>query len=270
MTFRFNVNEQAVYSLRNGQVIKLVPFKGEALRADDERPPTHEQVMAAAERHVKLLNTAAKAVDWYLDDREAVLRNANLSVIGRTEALRKPALTMVGHIASAYAAAAQLLAIAHADRQKLYAVPAPNGVIEIQRDAEVRVWWRTLDIAQRAQVVQDAYQSPTGRDMLRAVLTSPLPTEGHDPMVAQTWERSVRSVRPVEAMRVAVEQEAAEWVCNAIKMVATHAINVAGINNTRALELVLTDDPAGAGALAFGTEADVRRALVTFKGRKAA
>lgn len=119
--------------------------------------------------------TALDAVKDYDMGRNQILSDPLLSAIGKDakiEPLANKALDAV------------LAGLEHLDTESKYLdkreaelldVGAPMTANEIERDKEIRSWWRTVTPEQRAKIAQEVEASPAHGELVRALLRSPVP-----------------------------------------------------------------------------------------------
>ena len=119
--------------------------------------------------------TALDAVKAYDLSKTEVIADTLLSDIGKTAKIEPLANKALGAV---------LAALEHLDTEANYLdkreaelldVGAPMTANEIERDKEIRSWWRTVTPEQRAKIAQEVEASPAHGELVRALLRSPVP-----------------------------------------------------------------------------------------------
>ncbi len=117
--------------------------------------------------------TALDAVKAYDLSKTEVIADTLLSDIGKTAKIEPLANKALGAV---------LAALEHLDTEANYLdkreaelldVGAPMTANEIERDKEIRSWWRTVTPEQRAKIAQEVEASPAHGELVRALLRSP-------------------------------------------------------------------------------------------------
>lgn len=265
---RSSGGDRIQFKLRDGQKFYIDGFPGHTLGGEVDA----KTLEAAAGSFGTIVSRSIGELDRYLERAHTVNSNRDLSGFGRSNALAKPQKELVQALAYNFNAVRGLEAAVLADEQLLYKVPAVTAPHQATLDVEIRTWWRGLPAPERGQELQRLLRDPAGRDVLVALMRSPIPTSSAEMMpISETWREGQRSVNPERALKIDSDKEAAAWAIAALRMCAAVAINLVGMKANEVLQMILAegDTEAERGAQAFGSPVEIARAKMLMQAARA-
>ena len=119
--------------------------------------------------------TALDAVKDYYNGKAQIMADELLSDIGRGAKIEPLTNMALSAVLAAFENIETESKYLDKREAELLDAGAPMTANEIERDKEIRSWWRTITPEQRAKIAQEVEASPAHSELVRALLRSPVP-----------------------------------------------------------------------------------------------
>lgn len=232
-------------------------------------PLLHE--VLTAEEPVVRFGSAIEAVNTLHEITRSTQSDATLSDLGKAQRLEPRRDEVLKWTAGHIAAIDDYEASLDAREARLTAVPElhPQNAAEAVIDRELRDWWRSQSVSERAELMRRMQSEPGHSRLQIALLRSPYALLDTETTVARdAWQRAKRLENPAEATAIDQGRVVTEWARRAFGHLSGVAMSVTTYPRDRVLSLLLADKSTARAASSFGFQKDfIEQAERAMKGK---